>query len=448
MKLQDVTFERWMASHPEKPARERWLRELYPWPVIAEVDYAEGLVGSHQHIRHDGVDYEVTLTDVRWQPEHGTFRYAIRIACDGLGWNARSFDDPFHVCARPDGSFVTLFHASKHERLEKVARAFFERRWEMIDQDVAQTLAVSRFLSAALISRMLEDAYGLDNLSYHPTSRLTRSGSPLFVRRDGALWLGYRYFSEDAFAWARVNAGKAPKVTAIYLADTKYQFRTDLPAGAYVKSAAALDEETLHGQYDDLILALQRRVELTRQMPDRDQMAAILRGEIAHGPILVSEADVHEALAAIRLTCHTKEDLRYILAASVVLNSWIESERHAGFPQRKRFYAFKQRVSELAAWANTSSLDGVAVWSERGSADITPLVCIRIDGIDFSFHAIPQSHELPTGDAIGLAWSGVRLKPVAPLVLAWARRLRDVGRKSATVADGWPQARKAKGKSN
>ena len=222
VKLKDVTFERWLASHPEKQAKERWLRELYPWPVIAQVDYAEGLVGKHQHVWHDGVNYEVTLTDVKWQPEHGTFKYAIRVACDGLGWQARSFDDPFHVCARPDGTFVTLFHAKRYERLEKIARAFFGRRWEAIDPEVAQTLAVSRFLNAALVAMMLEDAFGRDKLSYHPRSRLTKSGCPLFVRRDGALWLGYRYFSEDAFSWARSNAGKVPEVTAIYFADTKY----------------------------------------------------------------------------------------------------------------------------------------------------------------------------------------------------------------------------------
>lgn len=117
---------------------------------------------------------------------------------------------------------MTLFHAKRYERLEKIARAFFGRRWEAIDPEVAQTLAVSRFLSAALVATMLEDAFGRDKLSYHPRSRLTKGGCPLFVRRDGALWLGYRYFSEDAFSWARSNAGKVPEVTAIYFADTKY----------------------------------------------------------------------------------------------------------------------------------------------------------------------------------------------------------------------------------
>jgi hypothetical protein len=156
-------------------------------------------------------------------------------------------------------------------------------------------------------------------------------------------------------------------------------------------------------------------------------MAAILRGEITPEPILVTEADVHEALGVIKLRCHTKEDLRYCLAASVVLNSWIESERNAGFPQRKRFYSFKHRLGEVVSWAHGAGLDGVSVWSEQGHRDSTPLVCIRIDGVDFSFHAVPRSDELPTSDTADLIWSGIRLKPVAPLVLAWARSLRDAG---------------------
>jgi hypothetical protein len=113
MKLLDLTFDRWAASHRAKPARERWLRELYPWPVLAEVDYGEAMVGRHQRLWHQGVTYEVTVTDVRWQPGRGTFRYRIRIACDGPGWNAGSRDDPFYVCARPDGSFVTLFDTGR-----------------------------------------------------------------------------------------------------------------------------------------------------------------------------------------------------------------------------------------------------------------------------------------------------------------------------------------------
>jgi hypothetical protein len=46
------------------------------------------------------------------------------------------------------------------------------------------------------------------------------------------------FFSEGAYAWARQNMGSAERVVALYSADTKYQFRTDLPPMAEVMSIA------------------------------------------------------------------------------------------------------------------------------------------------------------------------------------------------------------------
>jgi hypothetical protein len=130
------------------------------------------------------------------------------------------------------------------------------------ERALAQTLSASRYLSAALIGEMLEDAYGHRELLSHPTSRLTRSASPLFMSKDGDLWLGYRYFSEDAYIWARRHASKAAHLRTLYIADTKYQFRTDLPEGAHVQSASAFDRDMLEGRYAEQIRVLQRRVEL------------------------------------------------------------------------------------------------------------------------------------------------------------------------------------------
>jgi hypothetical protein len=426
MKLRDVTFERWIATsaHAGKPSRERWRRELYPWPVIADVDYSEDLVGIPQHIRHDGADYLVTLRGTRYQPDRGTWVYSIHVACDGLGWNARSYDDPFSVLASPDGRFVTLFRRG-NDPLEKLGRAFFARRWEAVDAALAQTLSASRYLSAALIGEMLEDAYGHREL-LSPTSSLTHSASPLFVSKDGDLWLGYRYFSKDAYIWARRHASKTSQLRALYIADTKYQFRTDLPEGAHVQSANVFDRDMLQGRYAELITVLQRRVELPTRRQGDARMPMILAGEVAAEPVAVGEGDVHEALTGIHIPCHTKADLRYCLACAVVLNVWIEEERRAGFRGRKKFYAFKRRVAELTRWAQSADLEGVLTWYERGADHVSPLMCFRIDDVDFTFDAIP----IPDGTSPSsgsLAWRGVRLKPIAPLVLTWAKTLRDAG---------------------
>jgi hypothetical protein len=132
MKIRNVNFDEWLRSHRTKATKERWLRELYPWPVLANVDCDKKNLGEIQKIQYDGADYDVTLIKVDWQPQQGqqgTFRYRIRVESDGLGWHARSFADVYDLCASRDGHFVTLFHRKKEEPLEKIAKAFFSRQW-------------------------------------------------------------------------------------------------------------------------------------------------------------------------------------------------------------------------------------------------------------------------------------------------------------------------------
>jgi hypothetical protein len=422
MKLRNVTFANWLASHGAKDAEERWLRELYPWPVLAQVEYDESHRGRPQAIIHDEVEYTVTLLSVRWQPARGTFRYRVRVDSEGLGWHARSFADDYDVCASPDGTFVTLFHAKSEEPLEKIARAFFGRRWDRLPTGTLNTLAVSRFLAACLVSRLAEEAFAPAPLEHYPEARLVGS-APMFAQGE-ALWIGYRFFSENAYAWARRNADKARRVVAVYLADTKYQFRTDLPPGAEVRSASELDGQLLANRHEDFIRMLLRRLDTSMPELDLDTLKAVLSGSAeAPATVAISEGDVHEALAALKTPCRSKDDLRYQLAAAVVLNAWIESESRLGYPQRKRFYAFKQQVDELARWALASADNNIAVWRENSSIPNSPILFVRVDNVDFSFHAIPLARELPDGGG-QLAWSGVRLKPIAPLVLAWAREIR------------------------
>ena len=63
MRLRGVSFANWLRnpSHGSKSKEERWLRELYPWPVLAQVDCDDCLVGRVQHIAFDDADVDVTL---------------------------------------------------------------------------------------------------------------------------------------------------------------------------------------------------------------------------------------------------------------------------------------------------------------------------------------------------------------------------------------------------
>jgi hypothetical protein len=247
------------------------------------------------------------------------------------------------------------------------------------------------------------------------------------------LWVGYRFFSEHAYERARRSAGKASRVVALYFADTKYQFKTDLPPGTAVQSIAHLDSTELRGRHDDFIRALLRGLELPTDTLRPEQLARIISGQVQGSRANLTEGDVHEALAALKRPCTSKSEFRYQLAAAVVLNAWIESERRLGFSQRKKFYAFKERVNSLANWAMTAELSGVALWAESLPNAKTPILYIRVDDVDFSFHSIPVARCLHSSQQSQFTWSGVRLKPIAPLVLAWASALLDPG--VATTTD-------------
>ena len=435
MRLRNVTFAKWLCSHGQKDAHERWLRELYPWPVLAQVECDAAQVDQPQRIVYDGVEFEVTLKSIRFQPKHGTYRYRLFLESNGLGWHSRSYADEFDMCGAPDGSFVTLFHAKKEEPLEKIAKAFFKRRWTDLSPAAFQTLAVSRFLAASIAGEVAEEAFQAFSLTDYPQARLIGAAAPMLASGDD-LWVGYRFFSEDAYEWARRSAGSAARVVALYFADTKYQFKTDLPPGTAVQSITHLDSTELGGRHEDLIRVLLRRLELPTQVPGPEQLAPIILGH-AQAPVTpLSEADVHEALAALKRPCGSKSELRYQLAAAVVLNAWIESERRLGFSHRKKFYAFKQKVEWLTNWAMTAEPAGVRLWAEALPQSKTPILYIRVDEVDFSFHAIPVTCRLLGSGRSQLTWSGVRLKPIAPLVLAWARALLDLG--TQTTGRGYP----------
>jgi hypothetical protein len=437
MRLKNVSYATWLRSHLSKPPRERWLRELYPWPVIAQVDCGENLLNQLQSYWHNDVEYRVTLKGVTWQADRGTFRYRLSIECDGLGWHARSYDDHYDLVAAPDGTFVTLFHAKKVEPLEKIAKAFFARRWHDLAGDDIRTLAVSRFLSAALAGEIAEDVFASEGLEHYPESRISLGSAPMFAAKGG-LWVGYRFFSEHAHAWARRCASGTDRVVALYFADTTHQFLTDLPANAQVHSIAHLDAAALGGKYGDLVLALLRKVApASGSLPDAD-LARVVLGQQLHDCGPITEEDVYESLAALKCPCNSKGDLAYQLSAGVLLNAWIDEERRLGFKERKAFYAFKQKIRELAEWAVNSRPEEVVVWVERTENESTAALHIRVDGVDFGFHAVPLGNLSESLVATEHKWSGIRLKPMAPLVLDWGRRFRASERSRATATPSLP----------
>jgi len=423
MRLRGVSFENWLRSqdHRDKSKEERWSRELYPWPVLAQVDCDERLFKRVQNIAVDDADFDVTVLWRKLQgPPHNSFKYRLRIESDGLGWQSRRYSDNFDLCSTPDGMFKTVFHAKKKKEqlLERAYCAFFDSRWQGVDSDRFRNLDVSRYLAASLVDKMVEAVWG--QLDYYPSARLVGGASPMFASGED-LWIGYRFYSEGAHAWARKCAGQATRVVSLYFARTKYQFKTDLPEGAEVMSITDLDAMRLDGRYEDLIRVILRGLERPNRVDGLTDLDSIVRGQTPSSTVTVTDADVHEALAALERPCASKAELRYQLAAGVLLNRWIEDERRRGHIKRKKFYAFKETICHVSEWASESGLAGVSVWAEEVDKSKGPVLYVRMDGVDFSYHAIPCARDFLAPESGTPTWSGVRLKPIAPLVLEWAR---------------------------
>ena len=92
-----------------------------------------------------------------------------------------------------DADFVTLFHTKKGEPLEKVAKAFFGRRWGDLKAQSFKSLAVSRFLAASVVGQVAEQAFREVALTHYPKARLVGGESPMF-ESGSELWIGYRFF--------------------------------------------------------------------------------------------------------------------------------------------------------------------------------------------------------------------------------------------------------------
>jgi hypothetical protein len=427
LKVLKVSYANWAANHPKKAHDEKWRRELYPWPVLDQVECESKNINCTRIIVHDDVAYHVTLKSKIWKTEHKTYNYTIFVESDGINWQSRPYSDEFVLCKERDGSFRTLFHSARNgeEPLERIADAFFNRRFKQFNSKSFKQLSVSRFLAASIVRAVLtkyyEDINGVKLIDY-PTARLIGGASPMLTSSKGDLWLGYRFFQEDAYEWARRSAGEDRYVLACYFAETKYQFKADLPANVKVRSITEIDSD-IGGMYDEFITYLLRSLEVPRQPRPPDELLPIILGQVERPVRKVTVEDVHEANAALKRQCHSKADLRYQLAAAVVLNAWIDDEKRRGYDRGKFYAAFKPRVSELAIWATKQELSDVKVWAETTKSH-KEMLFIRVDKVDFSFTEIPFARELIILGSEQFTWSGVRLKPKAAALLEWARGLR------------------------
>ncbi|MCC7539841.1 MAG: hypothetical protein IT379_26705 [Deltaproteobacteria bacterium] len=426
LRIRGINFSTWLRNHaPDHDAR--WYRELYPWPVFARGDYAPELIRYPQIVDEGDVTYTLTVTSIKTQANQ-RLCYRVHLSTNGLGWTSRAWDHDFNLIADTSGAFITLFTAQQ-DPLKRAVADFFHGRWR--DVEAFRSLSASRLLAATLASRVVSESAIFCGVEEYPTL-LIRGHRPMFSKGDD-LWIVYRFYAEDAYTFARWAASRCASVIALYFAETKYQYLRGLPPNATVISVADLDRTRLHGKYAAHVVFLLHQLHSPGEDLSEEAIRGALTGENPAEEVDIAEGDVQESLAALRLPLENVADLRYVLAAGVVINAWIDCERSLGKRQRKKFYAFKQQIADAVRWALRAQPPGVIIWIEE------PFLYARVDNVDFSFTAIPLEEgvraTLTARDTTRITWRGVKLKPIAPIVLSWARKLRGCRAQHAWAVD-------------
>jgi hypothetical protein len=135
--------------------------------------------------------------------------------------------------------------------------------------------------------------------------------------------------------------------------------------------------------------------------------------------ILTSQ--LREAKVGLGLCVETIGDCAYFFACANLINAALNQKLglYEGRQKlAKEVYSFKAVVVRVLEQLLESPIPGCSLFF--GADGIT---YVDVLGVQFSFHAIPRSPRIAkfavSHQNVPQEWSGVRLQPVAPLVLEW-----------------------------
>jgi hypothetical protein len=159
---------------------------------------------------------------------------------------------------------------------------------------------------------------------------------------------------------------------------------------------------------------------------------------------------LYEALSIQRLNIQDKWDAMYVVAGFNLINSFVNRVKNNKALRKREnmqdeLYLFKKNLSSCIAHIVEKNIDGVRIY-----IDSTSMVYISINNIQFSFHQVsiknaPMFRTL--GDSTDWTrtdildrysqsprnqpqdWAGIRLQPIASVVLDYSRLCRQEEKK-------------------
>ena len=440
MNSSTITFLAWSKNHPPDHYA-KWCRELYPWELFRQLDYDQLPIDVPQVLSVGGGQYVATLKH-RTVTGDDRHHYSVHIHSVHSGkrqeWNQRSWDDSFHLVASPSGEFITLFTKKKDP-----SKVVFEKfvKSKFFDIQSIRSLPVSSLLFRALVSKAAHDRHtdlkrferfqveSLRAISAHSDTTRHETYEP-FLSRDRELWIICSFTEARAHRQALRLVGQTDKLAAVYCHPTFTRHHRCTHDAVRVLSLSEFLRElspTIHRRYIQharfLINHLrQDHGDLDKHSQSDSICRTIRRTE---QDVLIRTSDVREAKAGLGMVVATTADVAYVCACANLLNAALNRRLRTydgSLKLAKEVYSFKAIFGRAMDEIFRNRPAGVEVYAEQGG-----LLYVSVCGLQFSFHAIPESPTLRayrrSRDNMPQAWSGKKLQPVASLVLRWARLL-------------------------
>lgn len=442
MKLQDLDFPTWCKNHPEDHD-SKWCRELYPYNVFRHIDFSDTKLNVEQKIEFNRVDYYVTLTKIELQ-ENGrhrtTFKLYTKPASKNQAWKKRTWDTKFQIVYTPDGHFITVFTKKEDPSKDLVVR-FMKGSFEKISTN--KSIPISELLLRTLLLHISEENFpnGLHYQSFKYLNDGVRflPEFPEFKRKqldfapiyslDRKLWICYAFTEEKAHRVAFFNANQCDRIVVVYCnpSYTKHQrckyLNTEI-LSIYEFSNLLLPQ--LRIKYESQIKFLQNHLNISRKFNSDELLHEIKspKKEIYE----IDKSDLMEALGVMKIIPDDEFDTFYSLAAINLINAWISRKRvynEKTIKEQKLFknmYYFKTYLSNIITDLIKKQSDFAKVYIHRD------LAMVEILGFQFSFHHTQKNETIDSYELSELnkeiIWTRKRLQQIAPLMLHYARTIR------------------------
>lgn len=439
MQVRSISFETWLTNHSDDH-EAKWCRELYPWEIFGALDYSDNAINRPQEVESSSGRFVATIQNI-FLGENGRTNILIHLGSKAESqsqqWRHRDWDDVFQLVCTPDGHFITLF-TKKQDPSKDILRRFMTGGLGQVEAE--RSLPVSGMLFRSLISYAARDIFGLLNSAATTGSRRATgqfrvgdskdNGALPFLSRGNELWLMYAFNEEKAHRLAIANSGKCHSLIVIYCHPTFTQHHRCNEKTARVLSLSeflSMGSPDIRVRYIPQMRFLLNHLRSDTAVPHPVSEES-LRLQILSGsktPREIQTSELREAKAGLGRAIVTTGDAAYVLACANLLNAAMN--RKLGLykgTQRleKEVYSFKAHLARSLEELIRNHPPSTEVY-------VSPedLVLIRINGVQLSFHAIPRTPfvreytSLPENRP--QQWSGIRLQPVAPLILDWARTL-------------------------